>query len=886
MMKKIFFILICVITLHSCNYDKSTNITSVNNFERDFEFKKSILKDNDNKFFSQLDSISDDSTAYTYLKYLFTYMPISDFADYDFNFFYRQVKVSIESQQFFSWASSIPQDIYFHYVLPIRANNENLDTARIYFYKELKHRLSDSITDIGVAALEINHWCHEKLNYRPTDERTISPMGAMLSTYGRCGEESTFAVTALRAAGIPARQVYTPRWAHTDDNHAWVEIWKDGKWYYLGACEPAPVLNTGWFDIPATRTMLVHTKEFGNTNQAQNFLNHTHNFNWVNALKTYAKTKTIFVAVVDKNNIPINNAEVQFQIYNYAEMFPLHKASTNFSGLVKFETGIGDIEVFVSYKDKFVSKQVLANDSNLIIIQIGDENILPQNSCIYTPPIAGQAKSIEIELEKQNQLRLKKEDSIRNEYEKTFYTKQKAAGFHKTFGYNELVNDYLINSRGNWQEIERFLIECSLNNNQKEAFNLLQVISEKDLRDTKCEILLEHLEESLKLDKQNLSDEIFNNYVLNPRIKSEMLKKYRRQILKDLDSALLIKIKSNPENIKEYLNKNIRTSLKHIDSSLFKISELNAYNVLISPSGVHKIKLADERSLKIYCVAILRTIGIPAKIDNTTNEIQYYLNNSWQDLLLNNENAKTEQTIKRTKLFLQSDDNKSDIKYRTNFAIAKIENAKINTVDLDWEIPISNFSNGIDLPIGKYMLLTSRRNEDGSVIVNREYFELSTNEVKIIKVKLPEMKSETVTNKKFSHNNIYNRQHNIINSQNITNNYKYTVFCWLDPAKEPSKHAVKDLMSVSKEFHDNNINLCFLVDDNKFNATDHGYPDNINVVFDKELNLLYSNISCKASNSKIIFPRIIMVDKDSFIICDIEGYSIAIGNLLLNKITK
>ncbi len=71
--------------------------------------------------------------------------------------------------------------------------------------------------------------------------------------YGRCGEESTFLVAALRSVGIPARQVYTPRWAHTDDNHAWVEAWADGKWYFLGACEPEPVLNLGWFNAPASR---------------------------------------------------------------------------------------------------------------------------------------------------------------------------------------------------------------------------------------------------------------------------------------------------------------------------------------------------------------------------------------------------------------------------------------------------------------------------------------------------------------------------------------------------------------------------------------------------------------------------------------------------------
>lgn len=62
--------------------------------------------------------------------------------------------------------------------------------------------------------------------------------------------------------GIPARQCYVPRWAHCDDNHAWVEVWADGDWHYLGACEPEPVLDKGWFTAAASKAMLVHAKAF------------------------------------------------------------------------------------------------------------------------------------------------------------------------------------------------------------------------------------------------------------------------------------------------------------------------------------------------------------------------------------------------------------------------------------------------------------------------------------------------------------------------------------------------------------------------------------------------------------------------------------------------
>lgn len=144
------------------------------------------------------------------------------------------------------WGDQIPDELFRHFVLPIRVNNENLDDSRRVFYGELKDRVKHlSMKD---AILEVNHWCHEKVVYRPSDARTSSPLASVKTAYGRCGEESTFTVAALRSVGIPARQVYTPRWAHTDDNHAWVEAWADGQWYFFGACEPEPVLNLGWFN--------------------------------------------------------------------------------------------------------------------------------------------------------------------------------------------------------------------------------------------------------------------------------------------------------------------------------------------------------------------------------------------------------------------------------------------------------------------------------------------------------------------------------------------------------------------------------------------------------------------------------------------------------------
>ena len=71
-----------------------------------------------------------------------------------------------------SWGKNVTDELFRHFVLPIRVNNENLDDSRKVFYGELKERVKGlSMKD---AILEVNHWCHEKVVYRPSDARTSS----------------------------------------------------------------------------------------------------------------------------------------------------------------------------------------------------------------------------------------------------------------------------------------------------------------------------------------------------------------------------------------------------------------------------------------------------------------------------------------------------------------------------------------------------------------------------------------------------------------------------------------------------------------------------------------------------------------------------------------
>ena len=246
------------------------------------------------------------------LDFLYAYMAQSDKIDHDEAFYLNNVRLAIKARREMPWGAKIPDREWRHFVLPLRVNNEDLDTCRAVFFRELSQRVKGmSMYD---AALEVNHWCHEHVTYAPSDARTSSPLATIRTALGRCGEESTLTVAALRSVGIPARQVYTPRWAHTDDNHAWVEAWIDGKWYFLGACEPEPVLNLGWFNAPASRGMLMHTRVFGRYDGPEEVMRRTPRYTEINVIDNYAPTARLNVQVVDANGQIVPNATVEYKL--------------------------------------------------------------------------------------------------------------------------------------------------------------------------------------------------------------------------------------------------------------------------------------------------------------------------------------------------------------------------------------------------------------------------------------------------------------------------------------------------------------------------------------------------------------------------------------------
>ena len=156
-----FLGLVCL--LASCGKRSFITDTSYRQrVEQDFNQKKERLPQGD--LFAIFDT---DLTSYEReaLEFLYAYMPLADIADYSGEFHLMNVRASQKAADEMPWGKVIPEDLFRHFVLPVRVNNEHLDSARVVFYEELKNRVKSlSLYD---AILEVNNWCHEKAIYTP-----------------------------------------------------------------------------------------------------------------------------------------------------------------------------------------------------------------------------------------------------------------------------------------------------------------------------------------------------------------------------------------------------------------------------------------------------------------------------------------------------------------------------------------------------------------------------------------------------------------------------------------------------------------------------------------------------------------------------------------------
>ncbi len=535
--------------------------------------------------------------------------PLSDWANYDFSLFQSCAEHALFLRKRLPSVRALPEQLFLNYVLHPRVNEEELSDCRGRMYAQLAGKIQGLPTEKAILA--VNEWNAEQVCYRATDERTISALGAWRSGFGRCGEESTFAVNALRAAGIPARQVYTPRWAHCDDNHAWVEAFCNGAWHYLGACEPEPVLDRGWFTGAASRALLVHSRCFGrpapddaviSTDGAVTFLNQT---------ARYAPVRTLTVRVHEPDGRPAAGAVVTFGIGNASQIFPAAEVLTDASGAAQLVCGYGDLIVQAqknalrcealcpaaqqTLELTLAAPQTPSGAWTALTLHAPKEQLPAQ-----APPDPAEKQRVAQALAAANEKRRLRTEAA--------YDATRVQQLRAQFGYGAEIESLLHAACGNFEALADFLAEPSFAPTQKLA--LLRTLSEKDLRDVRPEVLREALATAPDGPPQN---EFTTRYILCPRIGTEPLARCRAELLNYFSEEQKQCFRQHPPELWDWIQENIRQA-----------PEAEYRQLVTLPAGALHLRCADLRSQRLLFVALCRTLDIAARLDPHSGAAEYF----------------------------------------------------------------------------------------------------------------------------------------------------------------------------------------------------------------------------------------------------------------------
>lgn len=868
-MKKILFLLL-VILVASCSSEKHfiTDPTYREKVNSDFNKRKTDFTKGAIFDVFNTPMTTEEREA---MEFLYAYMPIGDYADYSGDLFLSGVRSALKTRSEVAWGKDIPEEVFRHFVLPIRANNEHLDSARTVFYGELIDKVKS--LPIEEAALEVNRWCHTKVTYRPSDSRTSSPLASMKTAHGRCGEESVFAVAAMRAVGIPARQVYTPRWAHTDDNHAWIEVWTpDGSWKYMGACEPEPKLNMGWFSDPVQRGMLMHTKAYGNYFGKEEFISSSPCFTEVNSTENYAPTAVAKVVVKNSDGSVCEGANVMFGIYNYAEFYTSIRRITDATGSATAVTGCGDLYAYAEKDGMFGDAKISVSKDTLVEVILTHKNgeIFAQNMDIV-PPVGGtRTVTVTDEEREQNNKGLDAENKIRSDYEATFMSEDAARKLASDLSLDtEKVLLYIRESRGNWQTIENFLRQASAEKRPL-AMALLSSLAMKDLRDITPEVLNDSF---VAGDITKIGDPIYVENVLNPRVKMEMLTPYKEFFAKE---------KITIDSIKNI-------TINNAD---------NSYHIAMNPIGTWRIGVADDASRDVLYVAICRANGTPARVDYLTGKVQYHDGSRWIDVNSDSD----EQRVAKTgtlKIDYIKGAGVDDPAYDRHFTIKRFDGKEFKLLNFRSAdgtegtcTMLTLFTKGQELEEGYYLLTTGTRMASGKALVAMQTFNIKEGEITVVKATMREDKSDIQVIGALDAEAKFMKEGDSEPSTILnTTGRGYFVLGVIRSRHEPTTHTIRDFVRNAAAFEKWGRKMILLFesekDFNAFNKTEYGtLPSNIVFGVDKggEITKMLTE-GAKISNAT---ARPIFVIADTFgrIVYSTSGYSIGVGEQMLTTINK
>lgn len=696
------------------------------------------------------------------LQYLYVNMPYSDIGNVSVDMYLDFARHGV-----FLWKSrrevqSLPKDLFLSYVLYHRVNEEEIAPCRSLFYQELAEPLRG--LSFREAAREVNYWCAKEAAYQAGDERTLSALSVYRRGCGRCGEESVFLVNALRSVGIPARQIYAPRWSHCDDNHAWVELWLDGEWHFTGACEPLEIFNKGWFTNASSRAMMIHSRLFGSQGPRADVIGREGMVTMQNELSRYAAVKRIQVQVVNEEGLPAAGAEIAFEVLNGSEFYPIARMVTDEEGRAELTTGLGSLRVYGSSGGSFAWTDLDVRQKHTCKLCLGKQPQAPEEAWYAIDFIAPKDTPIHTEM-------LTKEQEKKG--------KRRLADAAK----------FRLRKMRGWRHPDREAFLAAEDHREwREA--MLGVLSEKDQTDLRRQVLEEHLQYALPY-ADSFPKEIFVPYVLNPRVEYEILSAWRKGLEESFSEEEKEQFREMPARIWE-----------EVDRLVEEHPEGERESLITVPLACLSLGTGSLRSKKVLFVAIARTLGIPARLRQEDGAVEYWQGDGFVPVL--------SEAKQSAKLILYSQDTSIYWRYFQNFSVARMERGQYVSLRLsnrEW----SHGELTVELTPGRYRILTSNRLPNGNQFAYQYELELISGEEK--KLSLPMRKAElsdmleTIAIPEFYLRDAKGQE---IPASDLTRQGR-RVMLWLSESEEPTEHLLNELLEQKEAFLKYQKSLLFIV---------------------------------------------------------------------------
>ena len=713
------------------------------------------------------------------MEFLYTHLPQSDLDTYPAALFLQFADHALTMRRTLPWCAELPEELFDHYVLFPRVNDEDLSFHRQHFSEALLHRVH-AMDTMEERILEVNRWCHENASYQSQDDRTASPWTVYANGSGRCGEESAFLVAALRSVGIAARQVYSPRWAHCDDNHAWVEALCNGQWRFLGACEPEPILDRGWFNTAASRAILVHSRIFGAGDHPLHGtpISRVDGISWFNQTDRYAKTAPLHLHVT-RDGLPAAGAKLELQVLNEATYYTVATLIADSQGCAEISLGQGDLHVLATQNGLWAEANRVGDRMELELTPPQEQEaewvtmdvLAPQDAVLRDVSLDAAGKA-------RRTAELQRGAALREDRMAQFYTPRPEDGPRETL---------YRTARSNAAALRTFLEKDT--DPLRQA--MVETLTDKDLRDVNPAVLEEHLLHVAVND--GLPAEVYQAYVLSPRIELEPLTAWRGALAQALCPEERTAYRNNPASLWTELERRITTR----DLGLVYTGERTG--LVWPPLAAWTAGRCDDRSLRILYVAMLRSLGVAARLGQLDGMPEY-----WQNGCFHPVRPRAAATLTLTHA------PETEPLYRQNWTLA-VRTANgwktLSLTDQGWQ----QGHRSLTVPAGYYRLITSVRLPNGNQFAAKKEFALRAGTER----------AESLLLRSFRLEDLLRRQEMpvlsavTLDGQSVPDvsriNGRPTLLCWMEEGNEPTEHVLNELMAGQEALRQLEANVVFLV---------------------------------------------------------------------------